>query len=139
MANHDILNPRWLLSIFVLVCLVTAAACGSSAPAATAPPAERAAATPTQPPATTSLQVGQGAVGAASPTATPVPVAKKVEAPVTSGGPKVTLLKVARGVTSFETNDPIAGRADLTFLLPMYEGLVQFDQFTDSQPMLATE
>ena len=138
MTYHGIRNQTWCLTVLVLVFMLTVVACGTTAPAA--PPAtDRPQATPTQPAATTSLQVGQGAVGAASPTATSAPVATKAPVVVETPKNKVTMLRVARGVSDYESNDPVSGRADLTFLLPMYEGLVQFDQFTDSQPMLSTE
>ena len=100
-----------------------------------------AAAEPAAPAATVSAVVGQGAIGAgakAAPTAVPTPVpAAAVAAPTAE--PAVSLLKVARGPTTRDLADPIAGRGDLPIVLPMFEGLVQFDQYTDSVPMLSPE
>ncbi len=129
---------HWLMYISLLVVLIAATACGTAAPDTPVPAAPtQAPAAATQPPATVSAQVGQGAIGVP-----PTPVPTAVPAPVSEEPPSVpavTLLKIARGPTTWDFVDPIGGRGDLPFLLPMYEGLVQFDQFTDSQPMLSPE
>jgi ABC-type transport system substrate-binding protein len=105
---------------------------GSSAPAPAAEP---------EPEATVSAVVGQGAIGAQAKAATPTPV--PAPAPATDAAamaePVIAKLQVARGPTTRDLADPVAGRGDLPIVLPMFEGLVQFDQYTDSVPMLSPE
>ncbi len=147
-------NPRWLAYTAISVVLIAAVACGGSAsqPAPPAAPASQpasaapttaapAVAAPTQPPATVSAVVGQGAIGTGAKQApTVAPTAVPVVAPaVEPAEPAISLLEVSRGPTTRDLADPVAGRGDLPVVLPMFEGLVQFDQYTDSQPMLSPE
>ena len=131
-------GTRWLIRYPVFVLVLFGLACGASAtevPTPVTTPSSTDTVTATAVP--TRSASGQAAIGAV-PTSVPtaVPVATSA-AP--SGVPAVSMIKLARVVSTLETNDAaLAGRQDLTFLLPMFEGLIQFDQFTDSQAMLAT-
>ncbi|MYC29554.1 MAG: ABC transporter substrate-binding protein [Chloroflexi bacterium] len=127
-----------------------AASAAPSQPAQPAQPAEpmtrsepAAAPEPAQPEpqATVSAVVGQGAigVGAKEATATPAPTAVPAAVAETPAEPAISQLRVSRGPTTRDLADPIAGRGDLPVILPMFEGLVQFDQYTDSVSMLAPE
>ena len=96
--------------------------------------------TNTPPAPTISAVVGQGAIGVV-PTPTPAPTA--TAAPVMeepSAEPAVTLLKVARTTPNTSSLDPaLGGRGNFSWLEPMYEGMIFFDQYTDLRPMMATE
>ena len=94
--------------------------------------------TNTPPAPTISAVVGQGAIGVVpTPIPTPTPVAV-VEEP--AGEPSITVLKVARGVVNNSSLDPaLGGRGNFSWLEPMYEGMIFFDQYTDLRPMMATE
>lgn len=151
---------RWLVSGFISILLLVLVACGASAPepapsepssvsAPAAQPAAPAAAEPSQsaapaepePQATVSAVVGQGAIGVGAKEATPTPMPAPVASTdaVATAEPLLTRLEIARGPTTWDLIDPVAGRGDLPILLPLFEGLVQFDQFTDSVPMLSPE
>lgn len=107
------------LPLVLVIPLLTLVACGTAAPAPDS-------GEPAQPP----VQVDTG-----DPAPTPVP--GEVDPPQASQ-PAVSMMRVTRETTTWETNDPaLSGRADLTFLLPMYEGLMQFDGNAELQPMLA--
>ena len=94
--------------------------------------------TTTPPAPTISAVVGQGAIGVVPtpvPTATPAAV---VEEPPAEQA--ISLLKVARGVPNSSSLDPaLGGRTNFSWLEPMYEGMIFFDQYTDLRPMMATE
>ncbi len=94
-----------------------------------------------EPQATVSAEVGQGAIGigAKEPTATPAPTAAPAAVAEVPAEPAISELLVSRGPTTRDLADPIAGRGDLPVILPMFEGLVQFDQYTDSVFMLSPE
>ena len=94
-----------------------------------------------EPEATVSAVVGQGAigVGAKEPTPTPEPAPAPAAEAMAMAEPALVQLRVARGPTTRDLADPIAGRGDLPVILPMFEGLVQFDQYTDSVPMLSPD
>ena len=166
MALLRLLQPRWFIYTALMVVLIAAVACGSSAPESVtpaeqpaqqsaapasqpaqpaaqsaAPAAAPAAAAPVQPAPTVSAVVGQGAIGTGAKAApTPVPTAvPQAAVMVEPAEPAVSRLEVARGPTTRDLADPVAGRGDLPVILPMFEGLVQFDQYTDSQPMLSPE
>ena len=166
MTLSGIYAPRWLIYSVISIGLLALVACGASAPeqapsqpsssaapaaqpvAPSQPSAPAAAADPVapaqpaepEPQATVSAVVGQGAigVGAKAPTATPGPTSAPVEV-MMEAEPAVTELQVSRGPTTRDLADPVAGRGDLPVILPMFEGLVQFDQYTDSVPMLAPD
>lgn len=125
-------------------------AAGSSSPSQPAQPAEpMTAAEPAtapepaepEPEATVSAVVGQGAIGVGAKEPTPVPAPTAVPAAVVEepAEPAISQLRVSRGPTTRDLADPVAGRGDLPVVLPMFEGLVQFDQYTDSVPMLSPE
>jgi ABC-type transport system substrate-binding protein len=168
MALLRLFQPRWLICTALVVALVAAVACGASAPepaaqpqqpaapaaqpaaqpaqpAQSAQPAQPAAAAPaaqpepTAPPAAVSAVVGQGAIGAGAIAPTAVPTAAPAVEAMPMAEPAVTQLKVSRGPTTRDLIDPVAGRGDLPVILPMFEGLVQFNQYTDSVPMLSPE
>ena len=167
MALLRLFQPRWFIYTAVLVALVAAVACGASAPEPAAPqqpaapasqpaaqqsqsaqpaqPSQPAAAAPAAQPepaapaATVSAVVGQGAIGAGAIAPTAVPTAVPVVEAMPKGEPAVTQLRVSRGPTTRDLVDPVAGRGDLPVILPMFEGLVQFNQYTDSVPMLSPE
>lgn len=112
-----------------------------SAPQTEAQPQDSAPAPTNTPPAPTiSAVVGQGAIGVV-PTPTPAPTA--TAAPVMEEPPAesaVTLLKVARTTPNTSSLDPaLGGRGNFSWLEPMYEGMIFFDQYTDLRPMMATE
>ncbi len=164
MVPPRLFQPRWYIYTAVLVVLIAAVACGGSAPEPAAQPGQQAApaaqpapAAQSEPPAAAAAPgaqpeptataapvnpvVGQGAIGTGAkpaPTAAPtaVPPVVAMEEPAE---PAVSLLQVSRGPTTRDLADPVAGRGDLPVILPMFEGLVQFDQYTDSQPMLSPE
>ena len=110
-------------------------------PAAASQPAQPAPAAEPVPEATVSAVVGQGAIGAEAkaPTPTPVPAPAAASDAMAMAEPAVVKLQVARGPTTRDLADPVAGRGDLPVVLPMFEGLVQFDQYTDSVPMLSPQ
>lgn len=118
-----------------------AAAAQPAAPSQPAQPVQSAPAVQPEPQATVSAVVGQGAIGAQAkePTPTPVPAPAPAAEAMVVAEPAVTRLRVARGPTTRDLADPVAGRGDLPVILPMFEGLVQFDQYTDSVPMLSPE
>ncbi len=162
-------TPRWLVHGVIVIGLLALVACGAAAPEPAAPaepaggaasaapaaqpasPSSPAAAEPaapaepaaqpsqSEPQATVSAVVGQGAIGAGAvaPTATPEPA--PASDAMMMAEPAIVQLGVARGPTTRDLADPVAGRADLPIVLPMFEGLVQFDQYTDSVPMLSPE
>ena len=150
-----ILAPRWLILSVLIIGLLALVACGASAPEPEAPPqqvqaqqvqAEPAAPAPPaepepEPAATVSAVVGQGAigVGAKEPTPTPEPEPAPQTEAMAMAESAIVQLAVARGPTTRDLADPIAGRGDLPVILPMFEGLVQFDQYTDSVPMLSPD
>ena len=117
------------------------AAAQPAAPSQPSQPAPAAADPAPEPQATVSAVVGQGAIGAEAKAATPTPVPAPAPATdaVAMAEPKVVQLRVARGPTTRDLADPVAGRGDLPVVLPMFEGLVQFDQYTDSVPMLSPQ
>ncbi len=116
-----------------------AAAAEPSQPAQPAQPAAPAA--QPEPQATVSAVVGQGAIGAEAkaPTPTPEPAPAAATESMAMAEPAIAKLQVARGPTTRDLADPVAGRGDLPIVLPMFEGLVQFDQYTDSVPMLSPQ
>ena len=117
-----------------------APAAPAAQPAAPAAPAQPAApAAPTATPAPVSAEVGQGAIGAGAVAPTPTPTAVPAAAAVPAAEPAIARVEVARGPTTWDLIDPVAGRGDLPIVLPLFEGLVQFDQYTDSVPMLSPE
>ncbi|MDE2778467.1 MAG: ABC transporter substrate-binding protein [Chloroflexota bacterium] len=106
-----------------------------------AQPSEPAQPAQPEPQATVSAEVGQGAIGAEARAATPTPApapAASTDA-MAMAEPAIVKLQVARGPTTRDLADPVAGRGDLPIVLPMFEGLVQFDQYTDSVPMLSPQ
>lgn len=108
-------------------------------PSTSSQQSQPAAAPEPEPQATVSAAVGQGAIGAQAKEATPVPTAAPVSESMPMVEPSITRLEIARGPTTWDLIDPVAGRGDLPILLPLFEGLVQFDQYTDSVPMLSPE
>ena len=162
-------RAHFFISLIAIIALLAMVACGSSDQPPAAPQAEsgsqaapQAQAQPEpQPPAqpqtgadpgqapdpvptntppapTISAVVGQGAIGVVPtpvPTATPAAV---VEEPPAEQS--ISLLKVARGVPNSSSLDPaLGGRTNFSWLEPMYEGMIFFDQYTDLRPMMATE
>lgn len=112
-----------------------------SAPRTEAQPQEAAPSPTNTPPAPTiSAVVGQGAIGVV-PTPTPAPTATQAPAmEEPPAEPAVTLLKVARTTPNTSSLDPaLGGRGNFSWLEPMYEGMIFFDQFTDLRPMMARE
>ena len=162
-------RAHFFISLIAIIALLAMVACGSSDQPPAAPQAEsgsqaapQAQAQPEpQPPAqpqtgadpgqapdpvptntppapTISAVVGQGAIGVVPtpvPTATPAAVAEEPPAEQS-----ISLLKVARGVPNSSSLDPaLGGRTNFSWLEPMYEGMIFFDQYTDLRPMMATE
>ena len=168
MSIKGVFAPRWWIYSAIFIGLLALVACGASAPepapaepsSSAAPAAEPVAPSqPSQPAqsattgsepsepaqpepqATVSAVVGQGAIGvsAKEPTPTPVPTPAPATDTMAMAEPAVVQLRVARGPTTRDLADPVAGRGDLPVILPMFEGLVQFDQYTDSVAMLSPE
>jgi peptide/nickel transport system substrate-binding protein len=140
-------KPRWFVYSAVFVVLIAVVACGTAAPEPAAPqesvvPVQPAPAVEPAPAATSapvSAEVGQGAIGAGAIVPTAVPAVVPAAEAAVMAEPAITRLKIARGPTTWDLIDPVAGRGDLPILLPLFEGLVQFDQYTDSVPMLSPE
>ena len=165
MSSSQFLRPHWLIYCTLSFVLIALIACGASAPEPAQPgqqaaPVSQPAAQPAQqapaaaapaaaepvpaaaapaPAATVSAVVGQGAIGAGSIAPTAVPAQVPAAEVMPDAEPGVIQLRVARGPTTRDLADPVAGRGDLPVVLPMFEGLVQFNQYTDSVPMLAPE
>ena len=116
-----------------------AAPAAAAQPSQPAQPAQPAPAAQPAPEATVSAVVGQGAIGAEAKAPTPTPEPAPATNAMAMAEPAVVKLQVARGPTTRDLADPIAGRGDLPVILPMFEGLVQFDQYTDSVPMLSPQ
>ena len=119
--------PLWLAYGIIAIGLLALVACG--APVQEPNPAEA---------------TGGGAASAqsaqqAQPAAPSAPAPAAATEAMASVEPAVTEQRVARGPTTRDLADPVAGRGDLPVILPLFGRLVQFDQYTDSVFMLSPE